>query len=135
MAIADRREFILGAAAALGGTLVVAGCGSSQAQSLAARFVTIRKYTAPPENVDECMRRVTESFVPIVSALPGFHAYYGVDAGGGTMLFVNIFDTQADADASTTAAAAWVPNHFADLNAVRVDKFDGQAKVVAGAQA
>jgi hypothetical protein len=43
-------------------------------------YATVRRYegvTSP----SEAARRVRESFVPIISKIPGFVAYYWVDAG------------------------------------------------------
>jgi hypothetical protein len=52
---------------------------------------------------------VNEGFVPVISKLPGFVAYYWVDAGGGVMISTSIFQDQASEEESNRKAADWVP--------------------------
>ena len=78
-------------------------------------YATTRRYEGVT-NPREAGRRVKESFVPLVSQLPGFDAYYWVDAGGGVMISVSIFQDQASAQESNTKAADWVrQNNLASL--------------------
>ena len=61
-------------------------------------------------------RRVDEDFVPLISQLPGFVAYYWVDAGGGVMVSTSVFQDQASAQESNSKAADWVrQNNLASL--------------------
>ena len=46
--------------------------------------------------------------MPRMSELPGFSAYYLVEAGNGVMSSIGFFETQAQADESTRLAATWV---------------------------
>jgi len=46
--------------------------------------------------------------VPLISQLPGFVAYYWVDAGGGVMISASVFQDQASAQESNRKAADWV---------------------------
>ena len=71
---------------------------------------TIREY----ENISnpaETARQVSESFLPLVSRLPGFVGYYFVDTGGGKMASITVFEDQAGAEASNARAADWVKEH------------------------
>jgi hypothetical protein len=68
-----------------------------------------------PGSVDELMRRVNEGFVPIISKGPGFLAYYAVNAGGGVVASISIFETQAGAEESNKMAASWVKENLASL--------------------
>ena len=43
-------------------------------------YVTVRRYEGVP-NPGEAARRVQEGFVPLISKIRGFVAYYWVDAG------------------------------------------------------
>jgi hypothetical protein len=45
-------------------------------------YVTVRRYegVSDPSEVE---RQVDEGFIPIISEMPGFVAYYFVDAGAG----------------------------------------------------
>ncbi len=56
----------------------------------------------------EAGRQVQESFVPIVSKIPGFVSYFWTDLGGGTMTSVTVFDTEEGAAESVRQAAAWI---------------------------
>lgn len=92
------------------------------------RYVQIRRYAAPPDEVDEFMRRVEQGFVPIISRLPGFVGYYAIDLGHGQMEFANIFETREAAVASLDAASAWVAEHLAELHTCRTEVLDGRIR-------
>jgi hypothetical protein len=78
-------------------------------------YATVRRYEGIT-NPDEAGRRVNESFVPLVSQLPGFIAYYWVDAGRGVMISTSVFQDQASAQESNRKAADWVrQNNLASL--------------------
>jgi hypothetical protein len=63
----------------------------------------------------EAGRRVDEGFVPLVSQISGFVAYYWVDAGGGVMISTSVFQDQARAEESNKRAADWVRQNMAAL--------------------
>ncbi len=69
-------------------------------------YVSVRHYSTP--SAQEVMRQANNSFRPIISALPGFHAYYVFDSGNGTATSVSVFETQAQAEESNRQAAEWV---------------------------
>jgi len=71
------------------------------------RHVTVRRYEGVTEP-QQAAKQVRDGFVPVISALPGFIAYYWVDLGQGEMLSVSIFDSLANAIESGQTAAAWV---------------------------
>ena len=48
-------------------------------------YATIRRYDGVT-NASEAIRRVNEGFIQIISEIPGFAAYYFVDAGGGVLV-------------------------------------------------
>ena len=78
-------------------------------------YATVRRYEGVT-NPREACRRVDEGFVPLVSQLPGFIAYYWVDAGGGVMISTSVFQDQASAQESNKKAADWVrQNNLASL--------------------
>ncbi len=76
-------------------------------------YASVRKYQMDPASVGELTQKVEEGFVPIVSGVPGFIAYYVVDGGDGTVLSINIFENQAGAEESTKRAADWVGESIA----------------------
>jgi hypothetical protein len=79
-------------------------------------YTAIRKYYVIPGSVDEWMRRVREGFVPIISQVPGFIAYYALEARHDEAVTISIFETQAGAETSVRQAASWVATHLASLN-------------------
>ncbi len=76
------------------------------------KHITVRRY-ADVTNAQEAAKRVREGFVPLISALPGFIAYYWVDLGHGGMLSVSMFDSLSNAIESGHAAAGWVRANLA----------------------
>jgi hypothetical protein len=69
--------------------------------------LTVRRYENVP-HPREITRYVDETFTPLISAVPGFVAYYFTDAGGGTMFSTSLFKDKAGAEESTRVAAEWV---------------------------
>lgn len=78
-------------------------------------YTAIRRYQMDPGSVQELARRVEEEFVPIVSQVPGFVGYYVVNAGGGSLASISVFDDRAGAEESSRRAAEWVKERLASL--------------------
>ncbi|HTD19230.1 MAG TPA: antibiotic biosynthesis monooxygenase [Ktedonobacteraceae bacterium] len=78
-------------------------------------YVSVRKYQAAPASAEEAGRRVEEGFVPIISQVPGFVAYYFLNTGYDVVLSVSVFRDQAGADESNSRAAIWVKQNLASL--------------------
>jgi hypothetical protein len=70
-------------------------------------YATVRRYEGVT-NLREAGKRVNESFVPLISQLPGFVAYYWADAGSGVMISTSVFQDQASAKESDRKAEDWV---------------------------
>jgi hypothetical protein len=75
----------------------------------------IRQYQVDPGSVDEFRRGVNEGFLPTIKDVYGFQAYYAVDAGGGRLATVSVFDDRAGAEESTRMAADWIRQNMASL--------------------
>ena len=75
----------------------------------------IRQYQVDPGSVDEITRGVNEGLLPIIKEVYGFQAYYVVDAGGGRMASVSVFEDRAGAEESTRMAADWIRQNMASL--------------------
>lgn len=73
-------------------------------------YATVRRYAGITDPA-EVGRRVHEGFVPLLTDISGFVAYYWFDAGGGTMVSMSVFEDQAGAEASNEKAAAWIPEN------------------------
>ena len=46
-------------------------------------YAAIRQYQTEPGSIDEVVRRVNEDFVPLISDMQGFVAYFALNAGQG----------------------------------------------------
>ena len=77
-------------------------------------YATVRRYEGVT-NPSEAGRRVSEGFVPLISQIPGFVAYYWVDAGGSVMISTSIFQDKAGAEESNRRAADWVRQNLAPV--------------------
>ena len=77
-------------------------------------YATIRRYDGVT-NASEAIRRVNEGFIPIISEIPGFAAYYWVDAGGGVMISVSVFQDRASAEESNSRASDYVRENLVSL--------------------
>jgi len=77
-------------------------------------YATVRRYEGVTDPA-EAGRRVSDGFVPLISEVDGFVAYYWVDAGNGVMVSTSVFETQAGAEASNERAAGFVRENLAAL--------------------
>ena len=87
-------------------------------------YATVRRYEGVTD-AEEAGRRVSEGFVSILREMPGFVAYYWVDAGDGVMVSTSIFEDeeataaifedQEGVEESNRRAAEWVRENLAEL--------------------
>jgi hypothetical protein len=63
----------------------------------------------------EAGRLVGETFIPLLEHVPGFIAYYWIDAGDGVMASLSVYEDQAGADKSVEVAREWVRENAAEL--------------------
>jgi len=70
-------------------------------------YGAVRRYEGITNDA-EAARLVGESFVPLLEHVPGFIAYYWIDAGHGVMASLSLFESQEGADKSVQIAKAWV---------------------------
>jgi hypothetical protein len=76
-------------------------------------FAAIRTYGVT--DIDELSELVKDGFLPIVESVPGFVAYYAVDAGDGMASSITICEDRTGVDESTSRAAEWVEEHALEL--------------------
>jgi hypothetical protein len=70
---------------------------------------TIRRYEATDQTrTSELIKKAEDSLLPRLSELPGFNAYYLIEAGDGVISSVSFFDTAEHAEESTRVASNWV---------------------------
>ena len=77
-------------------------------------YATVRRYEGVTDP-SEAGRRVNEGFVPLISQIPRFVAYYWVDVGGGVVISTSVFEDKAGAEESNRRAAEWVRQNLAPL--------------------
>ena len=77
-------------------------------------YAVVRRYEGVTDPA-EAARRVADGFVPLLRQVPGFVAYYWVDAENGTMLSTSVFEDRPGAEESVQRAAAFVRDNLASL--------------------
>ena len=77
--------------------------------------VAIRQYKIRLDAVDDVTQHVAEGFVPLIRNVPGYVAYYWINAGNGFLVSVGVFEDRAAAEASTRLAADYVRAHLSAL--------------------
>jgi hypothetical protein len=78
-------------------------------------YAAVRRYEGVTDP-SEVARQVEEHFLPIISEMPGFVAYYVVDAGEGVMVSTTVFEHQAAEEESSWRAGQFVAEHIAPLS-------------------
>jgi hypothetical protein len=87
-------------------------------------YAAIRRYEIPNSDAaEELTRQLNEGFLPIISEVAGFVAYYAVYEGEFSGLYegdvvlttVSVFEDLAGAQRSTDAAAEYVKQNLASL--------------------
>jgi hypothetical protein len=76
-------------------------------------FAAIRTYSVT--DTDELSAVVKEGFLPIVETVPGFVAYYVVDAGNGVASSITICEEKAGVVESTSREAEWVEENVLEF--------------------
>jgi hypothetical protein len=77
-------------------------------------YATVRRYEGVSDP-SEVGRQVQEGFIPIISEMPGFVAYYFVYAGDGVMVSTSVFEHKEAEEQSNWRAGQFVAQHLAPL--------------------
>ncbi|MGW1887331.1 hypothetical protein [Streptomyces sp. NPDC001970] len=77
-------------------------------------YAAVRRYEGVTDTA-EAARIVKEGFVPLMRQVPGFVAYYWIDAGNGMMVSTSVFQDQAGAEESIARASDFVRDNLASL--------------------
>ena len=77
-------------------------------------YVAVRRYegVTDPQKVAQL---VEEDYVPVISEMPGFVAYYCVDAGDGVMVSTSVFEHKEAEEQSTFRAGEFVAQDVGHL--------------------
>jgi hypothetical protein len=76
-------------------------------------YVAVRRFEGVRDS--QKVAQVAEDFVPLISELPGFVAYYLVDAGDGVTVSTSVFEHKDAEEQSTFVAGEFVEEHLAPL--------------------
>ena len=77
-------------------------------------YAAVRRYEGIIDDA-EAGRLVRESFLPQLDDIPGFIAYYWVDAGDGVMASLSVFEDKEGADKSVEFAHDWIVENAPNL--------------------
>jgi hypothetical protein len=70
-------------------------------------YVAVRRYEGVTDS-KKVAQQVEENYVPVISEMPGFVAYYCVDAGDGVMISTSVFEHKDAEEQSTFRAGEFV---------------------------
>jgi hypothetical protein len=77
-------------------------------------YIAVRRYEGVSDS-QKVRQLVDEGFVPILSEMPGFVAFYWVDAGDGVVASTSVFEHKDAEEQSTFRAGEFVEEHEAPL--------------------
>jgi hypothetical protein len=77
-------------------------------------YATVRRYEGVSDS-SEVAQLVDEGFIPIISEMPGFVAYYMADAGDGVIVSSSVFEHKDAEEQSNFRAGEFVSEHLAPL--------------------
>ena len=77
-------------------------------------YVAVRRYEGVTDS-RKVAQLVEEDYVPIISEMPGFVAYYCVDAGDGVMVSTSVFEHKDAEEQSTYRAGELVGEQLEPL--------------------
>jgi hypothetical protein len=75
-------------------------------------YIAVRRYEGVSDS-QKVRQLVDEGFVPIISEMPGFVAFYWVDAGDGVIVSTSVFEHKDAEEQSTYRAGEFVQEHLA----------------------
>ena len=78
-------------------------------------YVAVRRYEGITDS-QKVAQLVEKDFLPIISEMPGFIAYYCVDAGDGVMVTSSVFEHKAAEEQSTFRAGELVAEDLGPLS-------------------
>jgi hypothetical protein len=77
-------------------------------------YIAVRRYEGVTDT-RKVAQLAREGFLPIISEMPGFVAYYLVDAGDGVTVSTSVFEHKEAEEQSTFRAGEFVAEHLAPL--------------------
>jgi len=80
--------------------------GHTAQAKASAGYLSVRRYEGIPDAA-KAAQVVNDSWIPIISKIPGFISYYWVDAGDGVMVSTSLFETREGAEESNRQVKQW----------------------------
>jgi hypothetical protein len=77
-------------------------------------YIAVRRYEGVSDS-QKVRQLVDEGFVPIISEIPGFVAFYWVDVGDGVVASTSVYEHKHAEEQSTIEAREFVQEHLAPL--------------------
>ena len=77
-------------------------------------YIAVRRYEGVSDS-QKVGQLVDEGFVPIISEMPGFVAFYWVDAGDGVVASTSVFEHKDAEEQSNIEAREYVAEYLAPL--------------------
>ena len=77
-------------------------------------YIAARRYEGVSDS-QKVRQLVDEGFVPIISEMPGFVAFYWVDAGDGVVASTSVYEHKHAEEQSNIEAREFVQEHLAPL--------------------
>jgi hypothetical protein len=78
-------------------------------------YVAVRRYEGVTDS-KKVAQLVEEDFLPLISEMPGFVAYYCVDAGDGVMVSTSVFEHKDAEEPSTFRAGEFMVEDLGSLS-------------------
>src|SRR5829696_2717277 len=85
-----------------------------QGGSAKAMYAAVRRYEGVTDP-KEVARHVEEEFLPMISEMPGFVAYYWVDVGDGVVVTTSVFEHKEPEEETNWKAGDFTAQHIASL--------------------
>jgi hypothetical protein len=77
-------------------------------------YAVIRRYEGV-KSVDEVVQRAEQGLQPLIQQVPGYVAYWAIDAGGGVVASVSVFQDRAGVEEATRRARSFVQEKMSGL--------------------
>jgi len=89
----------------------------------------IRRYRVRLGTVASAARLAEDNLLPRMNRLPGFVAYYLLDAGDGVLASISVCETSEGAEAAATLAAEWFRSDWPSFQLIPPAVTDGEILV------
>jgi len=86
----------------------------------------IRQTKLKPGSADEVIQKAREGALPLITATPGFKAYYMVLGEDNSLTTVSVFEDKASAEKSNAQVMAWIKQNMGPYVAAPTQATEGR---------